>query len=149
MKTLYEKEAFDELIVRVRNLTPECERQWGKMSPAQAMEHCARALDVATGRDVMTQAFLGKLLASFVKKKFMGETPMPKNAPTGPTLVVKDEPDFDATQNRLCDLITDFHNRGESAAEGIVHGFFGPLSGKEWGETQYKHVDHHLQQFGC
>jgi hypothetical protein len=30
-----------------------------------------------------------------------------------------------------------------------VHGFFGPLSGAEWGVSQYKHVDHHLRQFGA
>ena len=32
--------------------------------------------------------------------------------------------------------------------DGNVHPFFGRLSGKQWGETQYKHVDHHLRQFG-
>jgi len=27
--------------------------------------------------------------------------------------------------------------------------FFGKLSGKEWGELMYKHIDHHLRQFGA
>jgi hypothetical protein len=118
------------------------------MSPAQMMEHNARALEVATGRVEMQQAFLGKVLGRFVRGKFMGEGPMPKNAPTGPTLIVKDEPDFEAARTRLIELITAFHQAGESGAEGKVHGFFGPLTGKQWGETQYKHVDHHLRQFG-
>jgi hypothetical protein len=29
-----------------------------------------------------------------------------------------------------------------------VHPFFGLLSEAEWGESQYKHLDHHLCQFG-
>jgi hypothetical protein len=28
-------------------------------------------------------------------------------------------------------------------------GFFGRMSGAEWGVTQYKHLDHHLRQFGA
>lgn len=148
MKTVFDKEVFDELLIRVSSLSPESERQWGKMSPAQAMEHCARALDVATGRTEMKQALIGKLISWMVWKKFMGEAPMPKNSPTGPTLIVNDEPDFEATRARLSELITAFHTAGESAADGKIHGFFGRLTGKQWGETQYKHVDHHLKQFG-
>lgn len=148
MKTIFDNETHDELLERIGKLAPDTERQWGKMSAAQMMEHNARALDVATGREVMKQAFIGKLISWMVWKKFMGDGPMPKNSPTGPTLVVKDEPDFEATGARLAELITDFHNRGESGAEGKVPGFFDRLTGKQWGETQYKHVDHHLQQFG-
>lgn len=148
MKTLFEAETHEELIERLGKLGPDTAREWGKMSPSQMMEHTARALDVATGRVEMKQAFIGKLLGWMAWKKFMGEAPMPKNSPTGPTLIVHDDPDFETTRARLSELITDFHNRGESGADGMVHGFFGKLNGKQWGELQYKHVDHHLRQFG-
>ena len=36
---------------------------------------------------------------------------------------------------------------GEQGCNGNVHTFFGRLSGTQWGETQYKHLDHHLRQF--
>jgi len=29
-----------------------------------------------------------------------------------------------------------------------VHSFLGRLSGEEWGIMMYKHLDHHLRQFG-
>ena len=148
MKTIFEKEAHDELQERLGKLAVDTNRDWGKMSPAQAMEHCARALDVALGREVMKQAFIGKIFGRFAWNKFMGEGPMPKNSPTGPTLIVKDEPDFEATRARLCECISAMHQAGESGADGRVHGFFGRLTGKQWGEIQYKHVDHHLKQFG-
>lgn len=89
-----------------------------------------------------------KLIAWAIKPGFIGERPIPRNAPTGPTLIVKDDPDFEATRERLKDLIAEFHALGETGTEGNIHGFFGRLTGKQWGETQYKHVDHHLRQFG-
>jgi hypothetical protein len=30
-----------------------------------------------------------------------------------------------------------------------VSPVFGALSGKDWGALSYKHLDHHLRQFGC
>lgn len=148
MKTLFDPGTHDEVQERLGKLTPETERQWGKMSPSQMMEHTAVALEMATGEVPMKQAFIGKAIGWIFKNKFLGEEPFPKNSPTGPTLIIKVEPDFDATRDRLARLVSSFHQLGESGTDGNIHGFFGPLTGKQWGETQYKHVDHHLRQFG-
>ncbi len=148
MKTIFDAETHAELLERLDRLAQDNERQWGKMSPSQMMEHNAVALEMATGKVPMQQAFLGKAIGWIFKDGFLGEKPMPKNAPTGPTLKIQNEPDFEATRERLKGLISDFHRLGESGTDGNIHGFFGPLTGRQWGETQYKHVDHHLQQFG-
>ena len=148
MKTIYDVSTYNDLIERLGRLTPESERQWGKMSPAQAMEHTARAIEMASGAAPLKQLFLGKLISWMFKSKFLGEEPFPKNAPTGPTMKIPNEPDFEATRTRLKELMTDFHTNGPNACSGNVHGFFGPLTGDEWGICQYKHVDHHLRQFG-
>ena len=148
MKTLFDKGTHEEIIERLGRLAPDTERQWGKMSPSQMMEHTARALEMATGRKPMQHAFLGKAIGWIFKGSFLGEKPFRQNSPTGPTLIIKDEPDFESTRARLEELITALHALGESGTDGNVHGFFGPLTGKQWGETQYKHVDHHLRQFG-
>ena len=149
MKTIYDKDTHAELHQRLNGLRPDAQRQWGVMSPAQAMEHTARALEMANGSKPLQQFFIGKLISWAFKKKFLGEEPFSKNAPTGPTMKVAEEPDFDATRDRLKQLITDFHTSGPAACDGNVHGFFGPLTGDEWGICQYKHVDHHLRQFGA
>ena len=148
MKTIFDGVTHEELIERIGRLTPESERLWGKMTASQMMEHTARALEMATGQKPMKQMFLGKLIGWAVKPGFIGEKPMPKNAPTGPTLKIQNDPDFEPTRDKLKGLIADFHGLGESGTDGNIHGFFGPLTGKQWGETQYKHVDHHLRQFG-
>jgi hypothetical protein len=148
MKTLFDSGTYGEMLERLGNLAPDSERKWGKMSPSQMMEHTARALEMATGDVPMKQAFLGKAIGWIFKGKFLGEQPFPQNSPTGPTLIIKNDPEFETTRARLRDLITKFHNLGEGGTDGNIHGFFGSLTGKQWGETQFKHVDHHLRQFG-
>ncbi len=147
MKTIFDKAAHDELHERLRRLEPNTERHWGKMSPSQMMEHTARGLEMATGRKPMKQMFVGKLLSWIFRKEFLGEKPFQPDRPTGASMIVRDDPDFEPTRARLSELITELHSLGEPATEGTVHGFFGPLTGKQWGETQYKHADHYLRQF--
>jgi hypothetical protein len=63
--------------------------------------------------------------------------------------VIQSEPDFAAAKNRLLVVMRELHSKGERGCDGNVHRFFGRLSGAEWGVTQYKHLDHHLRQFGA
>lgn len=148
MKTIFEKDNYDEVIERIDRLTPNAERQWGKMTPTQMMEHCARALEMASGKKAVKQMFIGKAIGWIFKPGFLGEKPMPRNAPTGAWLKIEDDPEFESTREKLKRSMTEFHDLGESGTDGNVHGFFGRLTGKQWGETQYKHLDHHLRQFG-
>jgi hypothetical protein len=148
MKTVFDKTTHDELLDRFGRLSADAERQWGKMSASQMMEHAARVLEMATGKIPAKQLMLGKAISWIFRKGFLSEKPLPKGAPTGPDFLAIDEPDFEATRQRLCAAISEFHSLGESGTNGNVHRFFGPLTGKQWGETQYKHLDHHLRQFG-
>ncbi|MCW5957279.1 MAG: DUF1569 domain-containing protein [Pyrinomonadaceae bacterium] len=148
MKTIFDGQDLNELLERLNKLDTGSERQWGKMSPSQMMEHLARALEMGSGAKPMKQILPGKLFSRFFRNEFFGEQPFKKNRPTGPDFIVKDEPDFESTRERLRKLIADFHDLGEDGTNGNVHGFFGPLTGKQWGETQYKHLDHHFRQFG-
>jgi hypothetical protein len=92
---------------------------------------------------------LGKLVGRFFRSDFVGPKPFGKNGPTGREFIVQGEPDFMKARERLRSLLEEFHRDGESACDRRVHGFFGRLSGAEWGITQYKHIDHHLRQFGA
>lgn len=148
MRSILDDNTRDELLKRLDRLTPDTRPIWGKMTPSQMMEHAARVFDMATGRKPMKQVFLGKALSWIFKKEFLGEKPFKPNRPTGPDFKIQDQPEFESTRARLTELINEFHNLGESGLDGNVHGFFGPLTGKQWGETQYKHLDHHLRQFG-
>ena len=76
------------------------------------------------------------------------EKPLSKNSPTDPTFVVSDTRDFEKEKARLLAVMQRFHAAGQQAADGRVHSFFGRLTGGEWGVIMWKHLDHHLRQFG-
>ena len=147
MKNLNNPSDLTEILTRLDGLRPDSPRQWGKMTPSQMMEHTARALEMAAGIRKSEQRLIGKLLGWIFRKDFLSERPFPKSAPTGPDFIITDDPEFDATKARLRQLIVDFHALGAESVDGNIHGFFGPLTGDEWGISQYKHVDHHLRQF--
>ena len=149
MKTLFDPDDRRALEARIRSLGAQSQRRWGKMNAAQMLCHCQRPLETAVGEKPMKQAFIGKIIVPFIRKSIFSEKPFGKNAPTDPTFVVADERQLDAERDQLLKLIDRFVGRGPDAAGKETHSFFGKLSGPEWGELMYKHIDHHLQQFGA
>ena len=149
MKSLFDPGVFEHAVNRVQALQPSAPRQWGKMTPAQMLEHTARVLEMACGKGPQKQIWPGKLFSWTFRRTFLGEKPFGKNAPTGRDFVIQDEPDFAAVKNRLLAVMQELQSQGEHGCDGHVHTFFGRLSGAQWGETQYKHLDHHLRQFGA
>jgi hypothetical protein len=74
--------------------------------------------------------------------------PFKKNSPTAKEYVVVGEQNFDSEKQRLLNLVDIFAKQGAVLAEGRKHPFFGKLTIIEWNILTYKHLDHHLQQFG-
>ena len=58
MKNLFDREQAAELTERIERLRPDSPRQWGKMTPAQAMAHCAAAMEWAVGDHNPGRSFL-------------------------------------------------------------------------------------------
>ena len=94
------------------------------------------------------RSLLGRVIAPFVRSSVFGEAPLRRNTPADADCVIVDERDFLAEQRRLLEKLARFCDRGPAAADRRVHSFFGRLSGQEWGRFVYKHLDHHLRQFG-
>lgn len=136
------------LLARLDALRPEGARLWGKMNPAQMLAHCAVAIELPLGNPARKQLLIGKLFAPLVRRKYLGDAPFPKSSPTDPAFVVGDPRNFASEKARLLSVLTRFVERGPEAATGTVHTFFGRMSGAEWGRLIYKHLDHHLRQFG-
>ena len=148
MQNLFDSAVATDVKMRIGRLQADSPRQWGKMSPAQAMAHCASGMELAVGDQRPSRMFLGRLLGPLIKKKVLGnEDPMKRNAPTDKRLIVADVRDLDAESRRLAVLIDRFQIGGPGACTTHPHTFFGPLSPEEWAVLMYKHVDHHLRQF--
>jgi len=149
MKNLFQQEAVDEVIARIDTLQPATQRQWGKMDVAQMMAHCSAALDMASGRLNPPRMFIGRVLGPFVKPIYTNEGPFSRSSPTDPKLVVSDQRDFLREQARLKLCVRQFHDGGEAQCTRHPHPFFGPLAPPDWSRGMYKHMDHHLRQFGA
>jgi Protein of unknown function (DUF1569) len=148
MKNLFEPEAVDEVISRIDTLQPTTQRQWGKMDVAQMMAHCSAALDMASGRINPPRILIGRLIGSFVKLIYTNEKPFSRSSPTDPKLVVSDQREFVREQEQLKLKLRRFHQGGEVNCTRHPHPFFGALAPQDWSRGMYKHLDHHLRQFG-
>jgi hypothetical protein len=149
MKNLFQKDATDEVISRLDSLQPASPRQWGKMDAAQMMAHCSAALDMASGRLNPPRILIGRLLGPFIKPIFANEKPFRRNNPTEKKLVVSDPRDFAREQELLKQKVRQFHEGGELLCTKHPHPFFGDLTPAAWSRGMYKHLDHHLRQFGA
>jgi len=147
MKNLFEASTVEEVISRIERLRADAPRQWGKMDVAQMMAHCTAALEMASGKFVAKRTLLGRILGPRFRHLLTDEKPMPRNSPTAKELRVS-SCDFDRERQRLRECVRQFQRGGESHCTKHPHPFFGPLTPNEWSTGMYKHLDHHLRQFG-
>jgi hypothetical protein len=149
MKNLFEATTVSEVKERMALLQVDSARRWGKMNAAQAMEHCARGMELALGDRRPPRLLIGRILGPIIKPKaFVEGEPMRKNSPTVPGLMVMDELDLAQGRERLCGLVDRFTAGGPGVCTSHPHSFFGRLTPDEWSAWMYKHLDHHLRQFG-
>jgi hypothetical protein len=149
MKNLFEAARVEEVKERILRLSPDSERLWGKMSAAQAVAHCSAGLELVLGDRLPPQMLLGRIIGRVLKPKVLGnDEPMRRNSPTVKGLVVQDERDLGKERERLCGLIDRFAAGGPAGCTKHPHSFFGRLTPEEWAILMYKHLDHHLRQFG-
>jgi hypothetical protein len=150
MESLFEPARVQEIKERTSHLKPDSPRQWGTMTPAQALVHCTRGLELATGERRPPRMMIGRLLGGIIKPMALKDgEPMRKNSPTVPGLVMSGDYDLDAERNRLCAAIDRFAAAGPAGCTSHPHSFFGRLKPDEWATLMYKHLDHHLRQFGA
>jgi hypothetical protein len=149
MKNLFEAETVAEAIQRIQSLTPASARHWGKMDVAQMVAHCVSTFDVATGQRHVKRGFLGYTICPLLKSIYTNEKPFSHNSPTHPTFIVADQRDLDRERIRLVQLVRQFHEGGPEKVTPEPHAFFGRLTPEQWARGMYKHLDHHLRQFGA
>ena len=148
MKNLFEPGTVEEVLSRIERLRADSRRQWGKMDVAQMMSHCSTTLEMASGKVVAKWTLLGRIIGPRVRHLLTNEKPMPRNSPTAKELKVSSG-DFERERQRLRECVRQFHDGGESRCTTNPHPFFGPITPMEWSTGMYKHLDHHLRQFGA
>ena len=150
MKNLFDATVANQVKTRLGQLEPQSERRWGKMTAAQMLAHCSLSMQWAVGETVPEKGPLAvRLIGRLVKPMvFRNEDPLRKNSPTAGGLIVTDERDLGKERDRLSGLIDQFAAGGPVGCTRNPHSFFGRMAPEEWAILMYKHLDHHLRQFG-
>lgn len=149
MQNIFDPSTTSELIARIESLKPDSQPLWGKMSVDQMLAHCSVAYEMAyTDKHPKPNALMRFLLKTFVKSGVVNEKPYPKNARTAPVFIIADRRDFEKEKNQLIDYLKKTQELGAQHFEGKKSPSFGPMTAQEWNNLFYKHLDHHLKQFG-
>lgn len=152
VKNLFDPTLAAETRQRVLQLRPDSQPLWGKMTVAQTLAHCTSGLEMAMGTIHPKRApFPASVLGLVIKPLVFGnDKPMRRNSPSSPELftVKPDLSDFKRERGRLVAAIDRFTHEGAACCSQHPHPFFGPLQPQQWAILMYKHLDHHLRQFG-
>jgi Protein of unknown function (DUF1569) len=149
LPNVFTKDVSSEIIQRINQLIPSTPPQWGKMSVAQMLAHCNVTYEM-TYENIhpKTNVFMKFILKMLVKNTVVNEVPYKHNSSTAPQFIIKETKSFEAEKKRLVDYITKTQQLGEAHFDGKESHSFGVLNKIEWNNMFYKHLNHHLTQFG-
>jgi uncharacterized protein DUF1569 len=146
MKSIFEEEVYDEIITRVNKLAQDSKGQWGKMNVGQMVWHCQIPLKVAV-KNKKLRITGNPLIRWFFKKSLYNDKPWRKNLPTASYAKAKEDKEFASENEVLKKLIYEIYALRKREVWN-PHPLFGTFTPQQWGQMQYKHLDHHLRQFG-
>ena len=146
MKSLFNDDAFAEIKQRIEKLEENSSRQWGKMNAAQMAWHCQGPLNIMLQKNDygLKPNWFAKV---FFKKSLYNDKTWRKNLPTAKFLKATSDKDFNTEKDKLKALVDEVGNNRKKVDWG-THPGFGYFTDQQWGQMQYKHLDHHLRQFG-
>lgn len=145
LKDLFDPAVKQDILDRMNKLTPQSQPRWGKMNVAQMLAHLQMPIGSALGIYTLPRTLLGRLVGQLAKPGMYSEKPFKRNLPTDPSFVMKGEKDFEKEKQSLIAMVIDFREQG---IKNEIHPFFGRMTNQQWSKAMYKHIDHHLQQFG-
>lgn len=147
-KNLLHQAVADAIVRRVQKLHADNTPLWGRMNATEMLLHCNRINEqLLTApplkKGTKLRQYIGRWLFLYLSPSF------PKNARTPRRNETKGQIDsaaFAEQQQKFTELIQRFPNHPSPIQ--LPHPYFGDLNTKQWGLAAYKHVDHHLKQFG-
>ncbi|MGB0883296.1 MAG: DUF1569 domain-containing protein [Flavobacteriales bacterium] len=149
MKNVYDPSVNQEIKDRVNAIDANTTPQWGKMNAAQMIAHCNVAYEMCyEDNHKKPNGFMKFIMKIMIKPIVIGDKPFKKNSRTAPQFLVEDERVFETEKSRLFAYLDKTTELGASHFEGKESHSFGALTADEWNVMFYKHLNHHLEQFG-
>ena len=152
MKNLFDPTLVEDVKHRIICLRPDSERRWGKLPLPLVLAHCTSGLQMAMGGINPKRApFPANVIGLLIKPLVFGnDKPLRRNSPSAPELFTADptQCEFERERTQLIKAIDSFVSTSAACCSQHPHPFFGPLKPDQWAILMYKHIDHHLLQFG-
>ena len=147
-KSIFNPTDNAELIDRLNNLAANMPAVWGKMSAAQMMAHCQASMDMAFGNRPIKRHWTGVIFRTLGKHRLLKRGDLDRHIPTFKDFEITEPRDFDEEKEKFINLIQTALAKGPTALVKYPHPYFSTFKGDEWARLNWKHLDHHLRQFG-
>ena len=145
-KSLSNASARRELLDRLERLRPEANRRWGTMTAPQMLAHLADWMLMASG-EIKTEPIKRVLQYPSLKQLAIYWLPFPKGVQTSPELLGRTPLEWSIEHASVRQRVQSFENL-YLKTRWPEHPVFGKMTPKAWGVFAYRHMDHHLRQFG-
>ena len=149
MQSLFDTDTYNEVKSRINSLSEDSKPKWGKMNVGQMFKHCQTPFDIINGTVKFNNkvGFIKKLMFSMMKSVMYNDKLWKQNVPTPKEFVIDYDVDTEAERKNLLTKVDQFHER-KNQEQWDPHPIFGKFKKDQWGKMNYKHLDHHLRQFG-
>jgi hypothetical protein len=146
---IFDAQHYAEILTRIQQLDDNSAGKWGKMNLPQMLTHCGIQLKKALGLipegptegPAVFRTAMGRWIV-------LSAIPWPKGSATPADMNMEinavSPPEVAAGKAALQLLLDEIQHTNVF----LAHPFLGKLSKKEWGRMIWKHLDHHLRQFG-
>ena len=148
MTTLFDPGTNAEIISRIQKLTPSSRPLWGKLKVEQMLAHLHLSLQVNFGEIELKRGLLGIFFRGISRRILLGEKPFPKHLPTDKKLLTKGVSSFSAEKQKVENRVRMYIELGPKGLSEKPHNILGKITPEESAFISYKHLDHHLRQFG-
>jgi hypothetical protein len=145
-KSLTNAASRKELLARLAQLRPEASPLWGKMTAPQMLAHLADWMLMASG-DLQVASKKVVLRYTPFKQLAMYWLPFPKGVPTAPELLARTPSEWGTETALVSERVQSFESLSHKS-QWPDHPVFGKMTARSWSVFAYRHMDHHLRQFG-
>lgn len=148
MKSLFDKIESEKLIQRSSIIWAETKPLWGSMNAGEMFYHCNFTnKQVLEGNKIKRKStfkeYALKIFALYLKPEFPKNIKGLKRNDAKGKISIEE---FETQKKEFADIVRQISEHKKEIM--TTHPKFGNLSQNEWGKALWKHLDHHLRQFG-
>jgi len=149
MEDIFKTETIESFKKRIQELDDSSSANWGKMDLYQMLKHCTENDRMLLREKSYKRLFIGRLFGKLaLKANIKDDKPLKKNGATHPELVITGSGDVAQQKQNWIDLLEKYPRMAQEAYQDFIHPFFGKMDRNQVSRFAYKHIDHHLRQFG-